>query len=135
MSINNFLEGKVSDRDLAYKRLVRKLTVENIWMYVLRMLLERPLYAYEIRNILKSRFGFNVATITTYMVLYKMEREGLIKKTTKRESGRRQYYKITPLGLKTLKDGLSLLEKTLKNLTLPESSISINNPLNDRDKR
>ena len=120
---------------MAYKRLARKLTVENIWIYVLRTLLERPLYAYEIRNILKSRFGFNVATITTYMVLYKMEQEGLIKKSAKRESTRRQYYEITPLGLKTLKDGLSLLEKTLKNLTLPEPSINIDNPLNNRDKR
>ncbi len=102
-------------------------------MYILRILLERPLYAYEIKNILKNRFGFNVATITVYMVLYKMEREGLIGKTTRKEKARRQYYEITPLGLKTLKDGLSFLEKTLKNLSLPESSVDIKDSLNNRN--
>lgn len=120
---------------MAYRRLVRKVTVENIWMYILRMLVERPLYAYEVRKILKSRFDFNVATITIYMVLYKMEQEGLIKKSSKKESVRRQYYEITPLGLKTLKDGLSLLEKTLKNLGLPESSIGIKDSLSNCNQR
>ncbi|MBS7612377.1 helix-turn-helix transcriptional regulator [Candidatus Bathyarchaeota archaeon] len=98
------------------------------------MLVERPLYAYEVRKILKSRFGFNVATITIYMVLYKMEKEGLIKKSTKKKSARRQYYEITLLGLKTLKDGLSFLEKTLENLSLPEPSVCIKNPLNNRNQ-
>lgn len=117
---------------MAYKRLTRKLTVENIWMYILRMLLERPMYAYEIKKTIRDRFNLNVATITVYMVLYKMEGEGLIKKSVSKEGTRRQYYEITPLGLETLKNGLIFLEKTLKNLSLPELFTRVNNSLDNR---
>ena len=104
---------------MAYNRLTRKLTVENLWMYILKMLSEKPMYAYEIKKALKERFGFTVATITVYMVLYKMTREGLVEKTPVEGDSRRQYYKSTERGLATLKKGLKFLEKTLKTLSLP----------------
>ncbi|KYH36182.1 MAG: PadR family transcriptional regulator [Candidatus Bathyarchaeota archaeon B24] len=104
---------------MAYNRLTRKLTVENLWMYILKMLSEKPMYAYEIKRALKERFGFTVATITVYMVLYKMTREGLVEKVPVEGDSRRQYYKSTKRGLDTLREGLKFLEKTLKTLSLP----------------
>lgn len=103
---------------MAYKRLTRKLTVENLWMYILKMLSEKPMYAYEIKRALKERFGFTVATITVYMVLYKMTREGLVEKVHVDGDSRRQYYRSTERGLNTLREGLRFLERTLENLSL-----------------
>ena len=78
------------------------------------------MYAYEISKTLTDRFGFSTATITVYVVLYKMLFEELIK--IKREEpsiGRtdRKYYEITEKGIKSLEMGIEFLEKTIKKLS------------------
>jgi DNA-binding PadR family transcriptional regulator len=104
---------------LAYQRLENKLTKENLWLYITRLLLERPMYAYEISKTLESRFGLTAATVTTYVVLYKMEREGLIRveqnPTLRRPD--RKYYAVTDRGKETFESGKSLIEETLKKLS------------------
>jgi len=105
---------------LAYDRLRTKLTKENLWLYILRMLMEHPMYAYEINKNLQDRFGFSTATITVYVVLYKMLFEGLVQ--IKQEGpvvGRpnRKYYEITEKGTKSLEMGIEFLEKMIKKLT------------------
>ncbi|RLF08006.1 MAG: PadR family transcriptional regulator [Thermoprotei archaeon] len=104
---------------MAYERLVKKLTVEVLWLYIVRMLTERPMYGYEIAKELKSRFGFSPARITVYTVLYRMEREGLIESELKgglpRALGRR-YYRLTSKGVKVFKKAERFLESTLKAL-------------------
>jgi len=105
---------------LAYDRLRTKLTKENLWLYILRMLMERPMYAYEINKNLQDRFGFSTATITVYVVLYKMLFEGLVQiKQEEPVVGRpnRKYYEITEKGAKSLEMGIEFLEKTIKKLT------------------
>jgi len=105
---------------LAYDRLRKKLTKENLWLYILRMLTERPMYAYEINKNLEDRFGFSTATITVYVVLYKMLFEGLIRAKRGRPiKGRpnRKYYEITEKGIKSLEMGIDFLEKTIKKLS------------------
>jgi DNA-binding PadR family transcriptional regulator len=62
---------------LALDRLEKKLTKENLWIYILKLLKDRELYAYELKDKIRARFGFEPAMITVYVVLYKMEREGL----------------------------------------------------------
>jgi len=105
---------------LAYDRLRTKLTKENLWLYILRMLIERPMYAYEISKTLTDKFGFSTATITVYVVLYKMLFEELIK-IKKEEPGvgrpDRKYYEITEKGIKNLKMGIEFLEKTINKLS------------------
>ncbi len=105
---------------LAYERLVRKLTKENLWLYILRMLVERSMYAYEIKKALVERFKISAATVTVYVVLHKMELEGLIRRG-KRMSvfGRpdRIYYEITDQGHEALKSGKDFLESSLRNLS------------------
>jgi len=104
---------------LALKRLSRKVTVENLWLYVLRMLIDRPMYAYEIKKTLKERFGFSVATITIYFVLYRMAAEGLVQRALRPPaSGRadRKYYQATERGMETLAKGIEMLERTARRL-------------------
>jgi len=104
---------------LAYDRLVTKLTKENLWLYILRMLSERPMYAYEISKNLKNRFHFSVATVTTYVILYRMQFEGLIRVKTEKIDPRRadrKYYEPTEKGLETLQKGKSFLQEVITRL-------------------
>jgi len=104
----------------AYTRLVNKITKENLWLYILKMLMDRPMYAYEISKSLKDTFGFSTAVVTVYVVLYKMRREKLIQVGEKRSVlGRpdRKYYEITEEGRSSLQDGIKFLEGVVSKLT------------------
>jgi DNA-binding PadR family transcriptional regulator len=89
------------------ERLKRKTTTECLWPYLLSMMTSEPAYAYEIRGMLKERFGFKVGQVTAYIVLYKLERDGLVE-TEWREVKHRQrkYYKITDKGRNALKEAV-----------------------------
>ena len=63
---------------MAYDRLFTKITKENLWLYLLKLLTKRPMYAYEIGKEIKASFGFSTASVIVYVILYKMECEGLI---------------------------------------------------------
>ncbi|MCX8205243.1 MAG: PadR family transcriptional regulator [Candidatus Nezhaarchaeota archaeon] len=104
---------------VAYERLVRKLTVEVLWLYIVKMLLEKPMYGYEIAKELKFKFGFSPARITIYTVLYRMEREGLLQSEYRggllSTLGRR-YYKLTERGVEAFEKAKKFLEGTLRAL-------------------
>lgn len=98
----SFNENKIK----AFQRLKKKLTKENLWLYVLRLLQEKPRYGYEIKSEIKNRFNFSPATVTGYVILYKMEKDGLVEaKWERNEQGRpdRKYYEITERGEKAMK--------------------------------
>ncbi|MEM3400001.1 MAG: PadR family transcriptional regulator [Candidatus Micrarchaeia archaeon] len=95
-------------------RLKRTLTKENEWLYVLSLLKKRGrCYAYGMQNEIENNFGWKPSLITTYIVLYMLEREGLIRSEY---DGRRKYYKITTEGLKTLEIGKDILKKTAESI-------------------
>ena len=77
------------------------------------------MYAYEISKELRGRFSFSTATVTVYVVLYKMRREGLVKLSPDRHSASaknrpaRKYYEITELGKQTLLRGKDLIKKVI----------------------
>jgi len=102
----------------AYVRLRSSVTRENLWLYILRMLLDRPMYAYEIGKELSNRFGFSTATVTVYVVLYKLQRENLIRIEETLFQGRpiRKYYAVTDLGKEELNKGRKLLQDVLRHL-------------------
>lgn len=100
---------------MALRRLQNKITKENLWIYILNLLKNGPLYAYEVREKIKKKFGFEPATITVYMVLYKLEKEGLVIKEKSNE-GPRKYYSLTEKGIKALEEGINLLRRTLNLL-------------------
>lgn len=90
---------------MAYQRLVRKLTKENLWIYILSLLRERPVYGYHIRDAISQRFGFSPSRVTCYAVLLRLRQAGYVtvERTEKGGEGPpRKYYKITAKGSETL---------------------------------
>ncbi|MCE4617659.1 MAG: PadR family transcriptional regulator [Desulfurococcales archaeon] len=97
----------------ALQRLKRKLTIENLWIYVIAVLVEEgPTYGYDIKKRIATRFGFKVSPVTLYTVLYRMEREGLLEK----EGG---YYKPTKIGREAYTRALEYIAEILAKLTMP----------------
>ena len=81
------------------QRLRRTLTKSNLWLYILSRLGKGKVYAYGLRANLEQNYGWSHGLITSYVVLYKLEAEGLISSEFE---GRRKYYKITKKGKEEL---------------------------------
>jgi DNA-binding PadR family transcriptional regulator len=99
-------------------RLRRKLTKENLWIYILSLLLEGPQYAYTIPAEVEKKFGWKPARITGYIVLKSLEAKGLVKMTEKMaETGKiRKYYEITEEGKKLMREAKEFLRDTYAKL-------------------
>lgn len=82
------------------KRLKRLLTSGNLWLYILSITEDGEIYAYELDSEIEKRYKFKPNKVMNYVVLYKLEDEGLIKSEFKE---RRKYYTITKKGKETLK--------------------------------
>ena len=70
---------------------------------------------------LKKQFGFSTATVTVYVVIYKMQREGLIRiGEEKSVLGRpnRKYYEITDKGKMIIQRAITFLEDLIRKLSL-----------------
>jgi len=95
----------------AVKRLKRKLTIETLWIYVIAVLKKHgALHGYGVKKKIREEFNFNPATITTYTVLYRMEKEGLIEKD---ESNT---YKITEKGSNAYEKAKQFIKDILETL-------------------
>ena len=78
------------------------------------------MYAYEISKGLEQRFDFSAATVTVYIVLYKMRLEGLIKmgkESISRGRPTRKYYEITKEGKESLLKGKTFLQEVVRILS------------------
>jgi PadR family transcriptional regulator PadR len=101
------------------ERLKNKITKEVLWIYILRLLEDRPMYAYELKKRIREAFDFEPATVSSYVVLYKLEKDGYVTaEWQESEAGKpaRKYYKLTPKGEELLREGLAFLEETVKKL-------------------
>ncbi|MFH0817989.1 MAG: PadR family transcriptional regulator [Candidatus Micrarchaeota archaeon] len=94
-------------------RLERSLTTENLWLYILSTLKKKRTYAYALNLQIKERFGWKPGLITSYLVFYKLQAEGLI---TSKYDERRKYYEITKKGKDALMEGKKMLLKLAKDL-------------------
>jgi PadR family transcriptional regulator PadR len=104
---------------MAYEGLVRKLTVENLWLYILSLLKEAPRYGYEIREQLAKRFGFKPNEVTVYAVLFRLKRGGYIALQEVKESKegpKRKYYALTPKGEEALGKARRFIEESYERL-------------------
>ncbi len=98
----------------ALTRLKRKLTIENLWIYIIKILIEhKEIKAYDARKLLRTKFGIKAPSITVYGVIYRMAREGLIEKITRDNE---TLYRLTEKGLEAYREGIKLLENILQNL-------------------
>ena len=94
-------------------RLARSLTTENQWLYILSLLKSGDTYAYSLKNEIEKEFGWKPGLIMSYLVLYKLEKEGLI---TSRFQGRRKYYTVTEKGKQALVSAKRYMKALSENL-------------------
>ena len=99
----------------AYRRLVRKLTVEVLWLYVARVLADSgPMRAYDVRKAVEARFGFRPRAMTVYTVVYRMVAEGLLQPVRVGDS---TVYSLTELGRRELEAALEYLGMVVRSLS------------------
>jgi len=106
--------------DPPYERLIKKVTVENLWIYILSLLRSGPKYGYEIRDLIRSEYGFEPGRVSAYVVMYKLAKGGYVRQTGGGGRGGpgppRKYYEITDKGVELLERGLGFLDGTLGKL-------------------
>ena len=110
---------KTKEKDENFKpveRLWKKLRVDNLWLWILKLLTEKNKYAYELREEIKERFNFEPATVTSYAVLYRLEKSGFVTEASETLAPNRKYYEITEKGTEALNQAETLLHDTLKEL-------------------
>lgn len=90
------------------KRLEDLNTKDCLWMYILRILSDKPMHAYTLRGEVTKRFGFRPGTVTAYRVLYSLTSGGFV---TKRVVGRRKVYNITEKGRDELQEAVKFYKK------------------------
>lgn len=84
------------------KRLKQLLTVGNLWLYILSLIKRNGrMYAYTLDDEIEKEFFFKPSKVMIYLVLYKLEGDGMIKAETVGEE-RRKYYNIAKKGEETL---------------------------------
>lgn len=94
-------------------RLRGSLTTGNLWLAILSIMKRRKVYAYALPDLIEKEFGYKPSRIMAYIVLYKLESEGLIRSEFEE---RRKYYALSDRGkdaLKQAKNYLKLLAKRL----------------------
>lgn len=94
-------------------RLKRKLGVENLWLYVLAELCREDNYPYDLVKAIQRDFGFRPGRVLPYIVLSKLESEGLVESYY---AERRKYYRVTEKGRKVLAEGVSYLKSLSEKL-------------------
>jgi DNA-binding PadR family transcriptional regulator len=116
MNASHLDKDSQKDSSKAYKRLKKKTSIDNLWIYILRLLQEKEMYGYELKESIKSKFGFEPATVTSYTILYKLEKDNLVTShVLDNPEGRpdRKYYAITTEGKKAMKEAKGLFEEIL----------------------
>ncbi|MEM2024871.1 MAG: PadR family transcriptional regulator [Desulfurococcaceae archaeon] len=105
------------DSPRALIRLKKKLTVENLWLYVICVLKSRgaPLKAYDIKVALRDLFRIDPPAVTVYTVLYRMVRDGLLRREHR---GEEVFYSLTEGGINAYREGLVFIEEVLAKLKL-----------------
>lgn len=98
---------------LPLERLKKSNTKENLWVYILFLVKKREVYGWEILELIKKKFGFKPGRITPYRVLYRLEKNGLVKS---KMNQRRRVYKITNKGLKELKSAKEFYKNLLEKI-------------------
>lgn len=95
---------------LPFDRLQKLNTKENLWLYILILLKEEVLYAWQIQSLIEGSFGFKPGRITPYRVLYRLEKGGFVKSEVKE---RRRIYRITEKGKRELENAKNFYRKIL----------------------
>ena len=88
-------------------------TRECLWIYILKLLTEKPMHAYVLRRQIQDRFGFRPGTVTAYKVLYLLNRGGFVEK---KPSDRQKVYNVTPKGRRALREAAAFYRERVRLL-------------------
>jgi len=101
----------------ALVRLKRKLTIENLWLYIMKILIDEktPLRAYDIKVKLRERFNISPPAVTVYTVVYRMSMDGLVSRI---HSSGETRYKPTDTGIEAFQHAITYLEELVSKLKL-----------------
>ncbi|MCD6466178.1 helix-turn-helix transcriptional regulator [Candidatus Bathyarchaeota archaeon] len=88
------------------ERLKEKVLKENLWLFLFKVLENKDEYAYNLRKKIKERFGFLAGKVTSYKVLYLLEKDGYVESYVKE---RRKYYRLTEKGLEQIRKAKEFL--------------------------
>lgn len=95
------------------ERLERKVLKENLWIFILSLIKKKPRYRYEIKGLIKEKFGFISGDVTAYKVLYFLELGKYVKSFDKHG---KKYYAITRLGMEQLGEAKKFFFKSYRTL-------------------
>jgi DNA-binding PadR family transcriptional regulator len=98
---------------LAFEHLRGSLTKGNLWLYVLSELEQGDASPGEIRQKVEGKHGFVPAPITFYAVIYRLAREGLVRRSSDEF---RSKYSITTKGKGELARAIEYLESVREGL-------------------
>ena len=98
---------------MAFDHLRSSLTRDNLWLYILAELATGDATPREIRDKVIKAEGFEPATITFYSVLYKLRREGLVRKSS---DSFRSPYSLTERGRSELVNGSRFISEVGRKL-------------------
>ncbi len=101
---------------MAYAHLRESLTKGNLWIYILAELQAGAAGPKEIKVRVQKVHGFSPATITFYSVLYKLRREGLVKRSS---DAFRSTYEVTTKGTDELARAKSLIDGVGRSIGEP----------------
>ena len=98
----------------ALERLRKKITIDNLWLYIVKVLIDHgPARAYDVKKLIREKFGFKPATITVYTVIYRMTSEGLLEKVY---ADGDTLYKPSEKGIEAFNEALKTIETILDKL-------------------
>ncbi|MBI3840497.1 MAG: PadR family transcriptional regulator [Thaumarchaeota archaeon] len=97
---------------MAFEHLRSSLTKGNLWLYVLSELQVGDATPGELKLKVERR-GFSPAAITFYSVIYKLKREGLVRKASE---SFRSPYSITPKGNAELSRAIKYIDEVGRSL-------------------
>ncbi|MFW9992974.1 MAG: PadR family transcriptional regulator [Candidatus Odinarchaeota archaeon] len=98
----------------AFKRLKGNLSNKTVWLYVLSHLQKHgPTYGYQIKQSLSELYNVDLAMVTGYVILYRLEREKLVMtESSNQGKPQRKYYRITPRGESLLQAAKEFIAET-----------------------
>ncbi|NHJ40667.1 MAG: helix-turn-helix transcriptional regulator [Asgard group archaeon] len=97
-------------------RLKRKTSTDNLWIYILRILQEKEVYGYELRDLIINRFDFKPGKVTSYRVLADLIKFNLVTSfIIDNPDGKpnRKYYRITEKGQKMMQEAKKYMTNLL----------------------
>ncbi len=118
-----------------HERLRRKIEKENLWLFVLSVINKHGMLSgSEIKKKLMEDYGLGIGKVTSYKVLYLLNRGGYVSRKID-QNKRKKLYAITRAGKEEMKKGAELLRKYFFMLKKYSSQHETDKKRGKRDKK